>query len=151
MIHKYTTDPYCWEHDWHDRESRYRNSQFWCKVEMNFDEPRELATLLEGAGWLFFPSAIIFQTFNILWCNRAVKLDFFFENVYISVSGVILCKKNGQSTSIFTEICKRNSVKNNSYVKSLPWLLKNENIQNLKNLKKNLEVQCECLFYDEDK
>ena len=48
-----------------------------------------LATLLEGAGYLIFSSAITFKTFNILWCFGAVKLDFITKNVYVSASGVI--------------------------------------------------------------
>ena len=60
-----------------------------------------------------------------------MKLAFLSENVYSNTSGAILCKKSGQSTSIFTEIVKSNFDRNFNFLKYLPWLRKNENIQNI--------------------
>ena len=62
-----------------------------------------LATLLEGAGCVRNISKINKFFYGV---KTAVKLDFVSENDYINASGVILCEKSGQSTSILAEIVK---------------------------------------------
>ena len=52
------------------------------------EKPGGLVTLLEGAGLLFFSSAITFQKLLQLWCLKAVKLDFFSVDQCFSVSTI---------------------------------------------------------------
>ena len=53
-----------------------------------------LATLIEGVGLLFSKLIIRFESFNLLWCYKCVKLEnevFYEENC---VSTIILKEKN---------------------------------------------------------
>ena len=63
-----------------------------------------LATLLEGAGCVRNIPKINKLFLFFYGVKTAVKLDFVSENDYINPSGVILCKKSDQSTSILVEI-----------------------------------------------
>ena len=81
----------------------------------------ELATLLKGAGYQIFSSEIIFQTLNILWCFRAVKLELKVKNGKYKCSSISLSKFRRHRRSFCAEIRLLNFLVNAKCCKD--WLI----------------------------
>ena len=60
-----------------------------------------MSTLLEGAGYTFNIFECDFQSFILLWCKKAVKLDENGLQSNLSASTIDGKKKKGQSASCF--------------------------------------------------